>query len=343
MNAFLTNLNQARYCWERMDKEDVDVVSKEYFVIGDLVDMKITEPDKINDKFILMEGSIPPDSYVKLTDELLGLLDEQYYDIDDKDQLKDALKIAQKRAEVYSNWGINAVIKNFEEKCTDYFKRASAAKDSGKTLYTTDQDREAEELKNTLVNGRFTSQYFDDSKFEFFDQVVVFWEFNNVKFKNKIDRVIVDHEKKIITLTDIKTYYGNFLDSYFKYRYWLQGILYKAPFMLYEETYKKDVKKFFKLDTSKQLLDLIIKGYKINPSLYFLTVDKSKTNVPIPFGHVHSPLDTMSFWTYSPVNRCTMSRPMPGWADVAKELNKHIEQDQWEYSQELLNNESILL
>lgn len=72
---------------------------------------------------------------------------------------------------------------------------------------------------NELMYG--VSTMMSDGKADSYNEYEVLWEWNGIKCKSLLDRVVVDYEKKVITIVDFKTTFSlsDFKTSFEKYHY----------------------------------------------------------------------------------------------------------------------------
>jgi hypothetical protein len=310
--------------------------------------MKLTEPHKISEAFLLISSKPPTEGYTNLADEYLKLLEQSGLSsmtIVEEDR-KGLIRQAQLNTGFYPNWGVDAVVKNFDAKCTDYVNIVAQAKEEKKILYTQEIDAQAEYLKNQLVTGTYTAPYFDES-LVVFNQVTLFWKIQGIEFKCKIDRIIVNTTTKTITITDIKTYNGDFEHNFYEYMYWLQALIYKLPLKLYKRNkastlFSDDLELEIDENNKDLFTYLDSNEYRLDEDFIYLTVDKSGKNPPIPFVWDGDPLQS--------TNVINIVRKSPrevytfhGWLHMARPLWLHITENQWEAPWELVETKHIHL
>lgn len=321
-----------------MEKED-SIISPEHFLIGNLVDMKLTEPHNITNKFLFVDKS-PPKAYSALLERTIQLLDKNEPTV-----LEDAVLQAREDVGFYSNWKDETVVSKFKEHCEYYIEAFKQCKRENKTLCDAAYLYKAESLVESVLQTPETSFFFDKDLIEKeFNQVEVYWEYMGVAFKSKIDRIVVVNKK--IYITDIKTYSYDFLESYYKNMYYLQAAMYSYPFswkensLLFPELYS-----FISLgEGNEELQDYIKKpDYVISPYFYFITVEKEGIYPPMiyrtPFEELIKYASQMTFIRKDkgyPVS-------LPGWISKGKELQRHLELEHWDTPIEVLTNKSITI
>ena len=346
LKEYYHSLPRAKAAWERM-QEPRSITTKPHFLLGTLVDMYITEPDKIESSFLVMNENPPTDSYAALADEYLRIkynLEELFPDAEV--DANTAILSARENVGFQSGWKPDTVIKNFWEKCSEYILIVDQAKRQGKSLCTQEVLDRGRDFATQLTTGHYTYKYFSD-KYIVFNQVEVFWSLAGIKFKSKLDRVLIDVEAKQIILVDIKTYGEDFLYNYYEYSYWLQDILYKAPF----EFVKSNTNTLFDFDDfeihinepNEQLLDYIKSStYVLNPGFVFLTVSTGDTIVPAPYVSYRGALSSMN--NFSMIRKDTNeSISFEGWWNKSTELWKHIQSGDWKTPIDLTNQGFIAL
>ena len=346
LKEYYHSLPRAKAAWERMQQPKA-TTTKPHFLLGTLVDMYITEPDKIESSFLVMGSNPPTDSYTALADEYLRIkynLEELYPDTEV--DANTVILTARENVGFQSGWKPDTVIKNFWDKCGEYILVVDRAKRQGKSLCTQEVLDRARSFATQLTTGYFTQEYFSN-KYIVFNQVEIFWEMMGIKFKSKLDRVLIDVDKKEIILVDIKTYGGNFLHNYYEYSYWLQDLLYKAPF----ELLKNNTGTLFNVDgfniqinsPNEQLMGYIkSSAYIINRGFVYLTVDTSETTIPTPFISYRQAMSHMS--TINLIRKDNNeSIDLDGWWNKSKELWRHLDSDNWGVPVEVIDNGFISL
>lgn len=99
-----------------------------------------------------------------------------------------------------------------------------------KTLIPTELYNEAKELSYTIKNHHYTKKLFNiTSDEEILYQVKAEFEYNHFNFLSYLDIIKIDHLNKTIKGIDLKTGSNSaqeFMTSFIKYRYYIQGSLY---------------------------------------------------------------------------------------------------------------------
>jgi len=360
LKGFYQGLSKARYLWHTKNDED-DVLMEEHFIIGRLVDALLTEPEEIERKFIISE-EVPTKAYSSLIEEVVRLINIQTTLPKEEEELEkffenylDSIILeARRNLNYYPTRKDDTIIKMVRESGVEFIKLYSKCKTQGKTLCTPEQVMQSKYLAQQLQNSKLTGKFLKNNNAGFFHQTEVYWQDEELPpIKSKLDNVVVIDDT--IYFTDIKTYHGNFLESYYKGKLYLQASLYITPFLLYEKYYKKYRLPIFEGDEDgpmlidipgegKKILELIRSPeYKIYPYFIFLTVDKSGANPPLPYRV--SIQELIKFRGIINVIRKDYGSSifLPGWEEKAKELYYHIKTGEWEYPLEVSNTNFISL
>jgi len=153
------------------------------------------------------------------------------------------------------NWGDSAIIKNAAG-VNQYILAVTNPANKGKIILTSVLKEQIEKcIASLTANEHAYKLLFWRSEFDnidFFKELEVYWEetINDrvLKFKGKIDDVLVNHDTKVITVTDLKTTGSsayNFLPTFNTYRLDLQFFVYakaiKKKFPEYKD-YKLEFK-----------------------------------------------------------------------------------------------------
>jgi hypothetical protein len=192
--------------------------------LGSLVDDMICDADSIHDKYVVCTISLPSDTIIKIVE--MVLLSSESSNLDELDQqILEACSFYNYQAK----WKDETKIKKIKEEGKDYFE---FRKNTGnKMVVSADMWLLAEEMKESLLNDRYSKYIFEeDPQLEAHYQFVATGEIEGQLCKGKLDRIVINHEEKIIDIYDIKTTSDSisaFKSSYLKYRYDIQGEFYK--------------------------------------------------------------------------------------------------------------------
>lgn len=297
---------------------------------------------------MILESLPPTDSLQNLADEFMRIKDnlKELYSTDTELNVNEIVLTARQNIAYQSNWKDDTVVRKFWEECSEYIHSVEQAKSENRLLCDKNTFDRASQYADQLSTGKYTQEYFSD-KYQHFNQVEIFWSLDGVEFKSKLDKVIVDPTSKIITLVDVKTYNGDFVSNYYNYFYWLQAIMYKAPFEIIESrkiSLFNDDKFSVEINKPNRELLEIAKNteYKLSPAFIFLTVDTSDFNVPTAFTTSKNALECVN--SISMIHKDTRDiLYFDGWWNKAKQLWQHIQENQWIEPLELVNTKHISL
>ena len=231
---------------------------------GSLFDAVITQGKKALDKYIVYDKDVPS-AEQKVLDELPKYTTTTTLaDVPD-----DTLIMVTKLCQYYPKWGIDAKRKHLEE-YADYYTIACTGK---KVVSSTDWN-DVLEMEATFRSDPFLKELFGTAntktkKYLYQKQYVINYTMDNgdvVPIKIMPDLIKIDHEKKEIQPTDLKTSSNpayDFKESFVKLRYDLQASLYSYVISVIASE------------------DPELKDYTINPYLF---VDISRTDkVPVTY------------------------------------------------------------
>lgn len=233
---------------------------------GSLVDILLTAPDTKSERFWTKTLVKPSASLLELANALLvdlHILDEGMSYI--------THETIQKKIKVLDIWSNIKDPDKLQAKYDDpifweYIKESYEAK--GKIIVSQEVLDAAEHCADVLKNHEYTRDFFVESDdIEILFQPSILYTFKGVKGKARLDLIIVDHKNKIIKPFDIKT--GSeiptkFINSFYKFKYYLQVISYLLAIQSITETVEEF--KDYKIDTFK-----------------FLYVSKKLPDVPVIF------------------------------------------------------------
>lgn len=313
--------------------------------------MMITEsPENIKKKFLISDIPQLTESYMNLVEEYLRIKKDMLelygknYTLDQRA----LILTARDNVGFQKNYKDDTVVNKFWEECGDYINIIETAIEENKSLCARSTYEKAESMTNELLIGEYTNRYFNPNHIHFY-QVEVFWNINGIPFKSKIDKVTIDTDKKKISFEDIKTHGGDFIHNYYEYSYWLQAILYKAPFLLmnYNKNSLFDIVNIeLEINSPNEGLLEYVKDsfYTISDGFTFLTVDKSGQTLPTPYvanldSSIYRHLQDIIFKNVK-TNDMVYH---PNWLNKAKELWQHISEDSWEAPIELKTKKIISL
>jgi len=161
---------------------------------------------------------------------------------------------------------LESVVKKFE-KYSPYFNQLLESGD--KIVVTKDDLTKASKIQATLDNSSNTGPIMlltTNERFTVINQLIILFSYNNYPLKCMLDKVVIDHEKKVIQPYDLKTSFSveEFSDSYYKYKYYIQAAVYWTGLYRWaedqgyiEKGYRVEYMKFIVCDTNLYLKPLI--------------------------------------------------------------------------------------
>lgn len=300
-----TNPRKVKNFWDGM--EDTET-KPSYFGIGSMVDCLLTRPNDFEKEYAYMNCKISPG---------IKSIADAIYLRGDTTSIDEILK--EREFQKYQmNWKEETFLKNFAIEAAPYFIDVKLAE--GKTLVSKEDWDLAHTLADDAKNDEFCGKYFDPFKTNIEYQKIIiqedildsWFESDNITFtthklplKGMLD-LIVHEDDGSITPYDIKTYFGMnepFVDSYYKYRYYLQAQFYV---------------RLLQLEYGKQV--------KINP-FRFIAIDSSRKNLPMVYE----------------INRYDSFMADEMIYDMLRSFSWHIRNDKWNYPKECYLNGVISL
>lgn len=204
------------------------------FNMGHLFELLIEdEIDTINKNYYIVKKQInePNDNYIKIVNELI----QEYQTLDMfyptlEDVAKEAICSKAKILGVGgSTWKDDRIVEDVIKKASDYYKFKWDS--NGRiVIFQSDYDKVVEGV-NLTKNGQFTSKVFEiiNPNVIVENQVLVQGNIQGFDYKGIIDKRIIDRHNKRIYIYDYKTtnsYYKNFENNIWKFRYDIQAALY---------------------------------------------------------------------------------------------------------------------
>lgn len=195
---------------------------KEHFILGNLVDCLLTEIDKYDSKFIVefsepFEGKVPIGQLKEYIECSVALsCDDCYKDVGFKRDGFEAVLNKAVEYEDYKQWLLRKELFNKQNK--------------DKTILSLETYSKGIAIAQSLKTNEYTKQYFSPSLL-IYNQLEIYWELKGEKIKSKLDKVVIDEEKKTIQLIDIKTTGKStfsFKSSALEWRYDIQAALYQS-------------------------------------------------------------------------------------------------------------------
>lgn len=195
--------------------------SKDYFRFGQLVHLRILEPLEFENTVLVYDYTVPKSPQQKS-------FVEDVFNVYDEDNLDNIL---------IGSYQANYATKESDEKVLEKAKALYATlktyanylrlKDV-KTIISTNEFNKIKDMELSCRNHEAAKHLLFDlphplakENEDSYNEFEILWEYNGVKCKSLIDRVVVDHTNKIIKLVDFKTTAKlfNFSESYNNFGY----------------------------------------------------------------------------------------------------------------------------
>lgn len=209
----------------------------DYFIVGNLVDCLLTQPDELYKKFCFFtEDDISP-TVKKIIDKLSraksGIGDEQI------------LKVAKEMG-YGDGWKPETVLRKILEKGETYYEFLKLCTD--KPIVTKAQEQQAKDVVQSLLNDPFTRNIIKPVKsrsIDLYTQLRVDWKYEDIPATSRLDYLTVDHQAMTIQPDDLKTTSGTtnkFRSSFAEFGYGLQASFYTEAVKYWKE--KNGLKKY---------------------------------------------------------------------------------------------------
>ena len=222
-----------------------------HFIIGDLVDFYLLECDgdeevfenRFDEKFVLYDGIKGSGQVFVLVDllfeETQNSLSESgetttSFDTRFSEAFKrvQGIKDGEGNQKYFKGKTEDKALEIFEKDGKDYFN--TLISNIGKIVLDLHLIEKAKTVANNILTDPFTRHlFYKDDNIEVLNHFPIEWKYvlGSGKFiscKSEIDRLVVDHTNKMITIYDLKTVYDNeiFEFSYIKNSYYLQAAFY---------------------------------------------------------------------------------------------------------------------
>lgn len=296
-----------------------DKKSSEALRFGSLVDTILTEPEELDNKFLISDIS-------KITEIILNIIKNVYENCDkttnnlneiDRNLILKSIKDFNYQ----SNWKDDTRINKVIEEGSSYFSLLGLAGD--RILISQYEYDLAISCVETIRTSEFTNKYFISTP-DYFNTLEAYYQ---LKFKyNKdglnvrcmFDRIIVDHDLKTIQPIDLKTTGKDeeeFENSFLAWSYWIQS-------NMYSEILKLIIQE-----------DEYFKHFTILPFLFIVINKNNKT--PLVWCDVNNLKQGDRIDKYNNVHKY--------WKTLYNDLKWHMDNEEYRYSIESIKNNGMRL
>jgi hypothetical protein len=303
-------------------------ISNEGIVMGGLIDCLLYEPDLFKEKYYVGDIKKPTASLGILADYILTNEEDSFIrdnlttnDMGDLEFYDDLIQVIYDTSIKLDLWKRTKdyairVSKFYIVDFIKYIHKIMASKD--KELITYDQHILALEVIDILKNHKYTKHLFKND-LENYYQFKAEFEYKGFDFLGYIDHIQIDHKNKTICAKDLKTgtpKAKEFINSFFKYKYYIQGVLYQIAL----QKIKKELK---------------VEEYKILP-FEFVYISRYE-KVPIIY-------QMNEKWEKAALNGFITNRGIkyPGLLDTLTEIEWHLDNKIFDVSKYVDENNGLI-
>ena len=307
--------------------EGEEVIEEKHAVnLGSLIDCLLTEPDNLYNIFKVVAHNEPTGLMKDYTSVYIDNYKKLLADTDSSvsDGEKQLAAHEQAYATKIFKISLDKVIERFNKEAKDYAMAVATAGD--KIIVTSEDFLKASACSTALLNNKFTkdflSLYIVGNKEKIYQLDDTFEILNSgypLTFKVKLDLVIIDHDNKTIQPLDIKTTSSSpyaFTKSMYSYRYDIQGALY-SHYIKHVFKARKGLEDYKVLDFKYIVVNV---DYPKNPLIWKLSYNDNRA----AFAGKLAGYNRAGIW------------------ELINDLRWHLENDLWDYSRELYENNGVV-
>jgi len=286
----------------------------EHFIFGDILDMMICgEKDEFDEKYLVVKDEIKCSDSIKEVIETFFDRTKDFLIPITSHPVRELLLTICESQGYGQSWKEDTVIAKLEKEGGPYYKFLCDT--VGKIPVSDSEYAKVVNCLASLKASEFTAPYMKRIKGqEFFDKLVVQFEYAGVEMKGELDRVIIDHNVKTVQPIDFKSTgksnYG-FQYDFWKFRYDFQAGTY-----------------YYGLRVQPDIKALVDKGYTLLPFLY-IVAEKESINSPFVFEITD---DVLRIGLYGGTR--SNGKVMEGLAHAIERLKWHTKNDKWDYPKE---------
>lgn len=238
-------------------RDGIPQTTSTYMDFGTYIDKTIEKGEEPN-VYIYKHVELTGHSKI-LADELvkrnIGLISSQErLDVADELDLWSTTKKKDARLKKVNNSDITTILMRED------------ARSAGLDVISNEDLKLAKYILNVLYTHEYSKEIINPTlKIEPIKQLSLKFKFNGVDCKVLLDILNIDHKNKIISPYDLKTgSKKNFLDNFYKYKYWIQATLYYLAIINLQSKYKE------------------LKDYKID-NFKFLYISRERSDTPLVY------------------------------------------------------------
>ncbi len=320
------SLDRRKYYKKYVLGESVAEKDNQASNMGRIVETLLMEPEEFDNRFYLSSLASAPTGLMlefvealykhttEATDEF-GNVSREFKDIVQDAYTDSGFKIK-----------LEAVLAKFEGSDAEiYYKEIREIRSKGLTVVTTQDVANAEKIVAELRGNQFTSEIVnlvDSSRWTIKNQFQIEgYEVDGIKLKSMLDKMIIDHDKRLIHIYDLKCTWSveNFLEEYYLYRRaYIQAYLYWRAVLSLTE------------DKENELY-----GYNV---IFPRFIVCDSTNYYAPLIYVVNQLDMAD--AYEGFEH--KGRKYPGVKQIIEDLKWAKENDVWNISKENHGNSGLV-
>jgi hypothetical protein len=214
--------------------------------LGSMVDTILTDPTSFEDQFHVLSGKKPSETVQQIITELVDR-DLNLY------TQEEVISVCE-QFDYRRTWTRDKLFKYIVDKGELFYDELIVGRK--KRLVTPDEYQLASNIAKLLATHKWTSKYFalGDKDIEILFQFKFYSKLEGVACKCMLDILLIDHFAKTIQPLDLKIGEQNFNISFFKFKWYLQGAMYKEALETFKDSsefseYKVENFKFIHVNT----------------------------------------------------------------------------------------------
>ncbi len=318
------SMNRRKYHKKYILNEKVEEEDNLATTMGRIVETMLLEPDEFDNRFHMsVITSAPTGLMLEFTEALYkhtaestnedGILTKSFEELTALAYVDSGFKIK-----------LDAVLSKFIGSDAEiYYKEIREVRSKGLTVVTTKDVDNATKIVEELRTNDFTAPIVNlvkSARYDIHNQLQVEgYEVEGHLFKSMMDKVIVDHEKRLITVYDLKCTWSveNFYKEYYLYRRaYIQGYLYFWA-------------------ATHHFNDLVNDGYRVTTPT-FIVCDSTNYTAPLIYEMTHEAyINAEEGFEYK-------GTEYPGVKSLIADLKWAIENDKWNISKENYINNGVV-
>lgn len=264
-------------------KEEIPREISKSMVLGSMVDTLLYSPTEFDNKFTLTAIQAPTG---QMGDFVGALFKRSIQNREEDGTLTRSVEVLTKEAynDVRFNRAGDIVAfkrKTYEQVMDDfgssdaelYYRQLlnSYGKSVVELFEVQGAERLVQELKNNWVTKEIVNRKTDKDA-DVYEQLIILFKYKDYLLKSMLDKIIVDHRRKMIFIYDLKTCWDNekeFQTNWFKYKYYIQAAVYYLAVLHWAEkegwgTYQVIPMQFIVADTTNYQNPLIYQTDALN-------------------------------------------------------------------------------